>query len=67
MIGVANNKGGLMKVGDLVKYKTTNDYGIILDKEYTCYNEDTYMIYWFSDCDCDWWDGSDLEVISESG
>lgn len=60
-----------MQVGDLVKYislttHTTNEYGIIIEKEYACYKEDTYKVYWFSDCNCDWWDGSDLEVISES-
>ena len=59
-----------MKVGDLVKYKTTNDYGIILDREYPEFETDTedgiFFILWFNDYDCDWWDGSDLEVISES-
>jgi hypothetical protein len=59
-----------VKVGDLVKYITTNDYGIILDKEYAC--EETYKVYWFNGSPLitfsalDWWDGGDLEVISES-
>ena len=55
-----------MQIGDLVRYITTNECGIILDKEYASYKEDTYKVYWFSDCAFDWWDGSDLEVISES-
>ena len=59
-----------MQVGDLVTYigssRSHGEFGIILDKEYECYQEDTYKIYWFCDCECDWWDGSDLEVISAS-
>ena len=55
-----------MQVGDLVTYIGTGEVGIILDKEYECYREDTYKIYWLSDCDCDWYDGSDLEVVSET-
>ena len=59
-----------MKIGDLVKYITTNDYGIILDREHLEFETDTddgiFFVLWFNDYDCDWWDGSDLEVISES-
>ena len=60
-----------MQVGDLVKYIGSNDIGIILDKEYECYQEDTYKVYWFADglsaltYVSDWWDGSDLEAICE--
>jgi hypothetical protein len=54
-----------MQIGDLVKYIASNDIGIILDKEYECYQEDTYKVYWFADDDWndDWWDGSDLEAL----
>ena len=56
-----------MQVGDLVTYIGTGEVGIILDKEYECYQEDTYKVYWFCDpCACDWYDGSDLEVVSET-
>ena len=55
-----------MQVGDLVRHITTGEVGIILDKEYECYQEDTYKVYWLNDCDCYWWDGSDLEVASEA-
>ena len=54
-----------MQVGDLVRYIVTGEVGIILDKEYGCYDDDCYKVYWLEDLDCDWWDGSDLEVISE--
>lgn len=55
-----------MQVGDLVRYIGTTDYGIILNKEYACYEEETYKVYWFYDSAYDWWEGCDLEVISES-
>ena len=57
-----------MDIGDLVKYIASNEIGIIIDKEYECYQEDTYRVYWLTDEEPvdDWWDGSDLEVISES-
>ncbi len=60
-----------MQVGDLVSYSYSEKwgkiYGIILDREYHCYDEpDTYKVFWFVDYDCDWWEASDLEVVSES-
>ena len=55
-----------MQVGCLVRYISTGEVGIILDKEYGCYDDDSYKVYWFSDSCFDWWDGSELEVISES-
>ena len=60
-----------MKVGDLVKYRRTKDYGIILNREHPEFEiaqsvDGIFFVLWFNDYDCDWWDGSDLEVISES-
>ena len=52
-----------MQVGDLVKYSTSDDVGVIVDKEYPCYQEETYKIYWLNDGDCDWFDADDLEVL----
>ena len=52
-----------MQVGDLVKYITSSDVGVIVDKEYSCYKEETYKVYWLNDGCCDWWDLSDLEVL----
>ena len=68
MIGIPQKRGVIMKykVGDLVKYIVTNDYGIILDIEHACYKEETYKVYWFYDSACDWWEGCDLVVISKS-
>lgn len=60
-----------MQVGDLVRYITTNDIGIIIDKEYECYRTtDDYAIkiYWLDgiDPEGDWYNEEDLEVINES-
>ena len=54
-----------MEVGDLVKYITTNDIGIVIDKEYACYDDYAIKIYWLDggDPDGDWYDEADLEVI----
>ena len=55
-----------MQVGDLVRYIATNEIGIVIDKEYECYQEETYRVYWFTDLDeeiVEWWDGSDLEAL----
>jgi hypothetical protein len=56
-----------VKIGDLVKHRGTYvQYGVILDKEYSCYNESINLIYWFHESESDWYDDDDLEVISAS-
>ena len=56
-----------MKIGNLVKHRGTYvQYGGILDKEYSCYNESINLIYWFHESESDWYDDDDLEVISEN-
>ena len=57
-----------MQVGDLVRYTTTNDIGIIIDIEYECYRTvDDYAIKidWLDgiDPEGDWYSEEDLEVI----
>ena len=52
--------GGNMQVGDLVKYISDNDLGIIIDKT----KSGKYRVKWNDDCD-GWYNGRVLEVICE--
>ena len=49
-----------MQVGDLVKYISDNDLGIIIDKT----KSGKYRVKWNDDCD-GWYNGRVLEVICE--
>ena len=57
--------GGIMRVGDLVRYEGTDYLGIVVE---TCGIDGDYMMHlvWWADGECsEWYDNRALEIIKK--